>query len=100
MFGCTFETVAPWWLDTAGTGELLELRIAADGFLPKMVRNIAGDLMEIGLGRRPIDWIDELIAGCDRGVAGMTAPADGLILWRVGYEGEAAFETRDRTERE
>jgi tRNA pseudouridine38-40 synthase len=41
--------------------------------------------MEIGRGSRPATWIDELLVGRDRRMAGTMAPADGLILWRVGY---------------
>jgi tRNA pseudouridine38-40 synthase len=82
---CTIEPGPAWWRPESGAGELIELRIVADGFLPRMVRNIAGALMEIGRGSRPATWIGELLAGRDRRMAGSMAPADGLILWRVGY---------------
>jgi len=85
IINCTVECLPAWWPDLAGTGELFEIRIAADGFLQKMVRNIAGELMEIGRGKRRPEWITELIAGRDRRLAGMAAPAEGLILWRVDY---------------
>jgi tRNA pseudouridine38-40 synthase len=85
VFQCTVEPTPQWWRPNIGAGELIELRIVADGFLPKMVRNIAGALMDIGRNARPVTWIDELLAGRDRRMAGATAPADGLILWRVGY---------------
>lgn len=81
------RTVAPWWGNPA-EGDLIEYRVAADGFLPKMVRTIMGSLMEIGLGERPVEWMEALIAGRDRRLAGKTAPSDGLILWQVGYADE------------
>jgi len=54
-----------------------------------MVRNIVGALVEIGQGRRGPDWIDSLIDGRDRRLGPAPAPAQGLILWRVGYDEDA-----------
>jgi tRNA pseudouridine38-40 synthase len=93
VFCCSAERIRPWWPDAASTGELIEIRIVADGFLPKMVRNVVGALMETGRGERPPEWIADLIAGRDRRLAGMTAPADGLILWRIGYDDNESFGT-------
>lgn len=84
---CTVAIVHPWWAERLD-GELIEIRVAADGFLPKMVRNITGALIEVGSGRQSSDWIAELIACRDRRRAGMTAQAHGLTLWRVGYDGD------------
>ena len=67
---------------------MLEVRVVADGFLPHMVRNIVGALLEIGQGRRDPDWIDELLAGRDRRFGPVTAPPQGLTLWRVGFAGD------------
>jgi len=85
---CSARRIAPWWTSETGSGELFEFRVVADGFLPKMVRNIVGGLIEVGSGRRDPHWFEELLTGRDRRLAGMTAPAHGLILWRVGYDGE------------
>lgn len=71
-----------------GTGQLIEVDVAADGFLPRMVRGIVGTLVEIGRQLRPPTWIDELLALRDRRVGAMNAPAHGLVLWRVGYAGD------------
>jgi tRNA pseudouridine38-40 synthase len=84
---CSARPIDPWW-GPAGAGELIELRIVADGFLPRMVRTIAGVLEEIGQRRREPAWVDALLAGRDRRMAGETAPAHGLTLWRVGYAGD------------
>jgi tRNA pseudouridine38-40 synthase len=59
--------------------------IAADSFLHHMVRNLVGTLLEVGLGRRPVEWVGEVLAGRDRTAAGPTAPPDGLYLLRVLY---------------
>ena len=70
---------------------LFEVRVVADGFLPQMVRNIVGALIEIGQGRRDSDWIDELVAQRDRRVGPSPAPARGLTLWRVGFGNDAIY---------
>lgn len=63
----------------------LALEVEADGFLYNMVRNIVGTLVEVARGKRPPEWIDEVIAARDRDTAGPTAPAKGLFLVRVDY---------------
>jgi tRNA pseudouridine38-40 synthase len=86
IFVCGVHRILPWWGCADATGSLAELRIAADGFLPRMVRSVMGALAEIGRGARPGTWIDELLASRDRRLGPMTAPAHGLTLWRVGYD--------------
>jgi tRNA pseudouridine38-40 synthase len=83
---CDVARGRPWWRAAESEGTLLDLRIAADGFLPRMVRGITGALVEIGRGGRSPAWIDELLAARDRRLGPMTAPAHGLTLWRVGYD--------------
>ena len=61
------------------------IEVEADGFLYNMVRNIVGTLMEVGRGRQPPEWIDEVLAARNRNVAGPTAPAHALFLVRVDY---------------
>ena len=63
-----------------------ELRVVANGFLPQMVRNITGAIVQVGSDLREPEWIDELIAANDRRVLGDAAPPQGLALWRVLYE--------------
>ncbi|MEO8260438.1 MAG: tRNA pseudouridine(38-40) synthase TruA [Acidobacteriota bacterium] len=59
--------------------------IAGTGFLHHMVRTIVGTLVEIGRGRRPVEWMADVLAGRDRTRAGATAPAHGLALVEVAY---------------
>ena len=66
-------------------GDLIEIRIRADGFLYNMVRIIVGTLIEVAFGRFAPDEIPNIIKSCDRKKAGMTAPAEGLYLNRVFY---------------
>lgn len=64
---------------------LITILVSADSFLHHMVRNIVGSLVEVGRGRRPPEWIQELLLGRDRRRAGPTAPAHGLSLLGVSY---------------
>lgn len=61
------------------------LRVAADGFLRHMVRNIVGTLVEVGVGRWPPERVAALLASKDRKQGGPTAPPQGLFLVRVAY---------------
>jgi tRNA pseudouridine38-40 synthase len=71
--------------DIKKSGPQLTFIIESDGFLYKMCRGIVGTLVQIGLGKFPADEIRRMLAKKDRRVAGMTAPAHGLVLWRVFY---------------
>lgn len=66
-------------------GQVIEINVSANGFLYNMVRNIVGTLVEVGHGKHPPEWIDELLARRDRSSAGQTAPAAGLCLMEVLY---------------
>lgn len=66
-------------------GDEILLQFTADGFLYHMVRNLAGTLVEIGMGRKSPLWIDEILEGKDRSLAGKTAPPQGLYLIAVKY---------------
>jgi len=65
---------------------LLVYEISGSGFLRYMVRTIVGSLVEIGRGRRSIDWMRDVLSGGDRAQAGPTAPPQGLVLVEVQYE--------------
>jgi len=71
--------------DIKKTGPQLTFIIEGDGFLYKMCRGIVGTLVQVALGKfRPVE-IRRMLAKKDRRVAGMTAPAHGLVLWKVFY---------------
>jgi len=61
-------------------GPKIVIRVTGNGFLYNMVRIIAGTLIDVGLGRRSIDSVEEALRACDRQKAGPTAPAHGLVL--------------------
>ena len=72
--------------DVKHGGPLLTFTLEGDGFLYKMCRGIVGTLVQVGLGKFPPEEITAMLAQRDRRVAGMTAPAQGLVLWRVFYQ--------------
>jgi tRNA pseudouridine38-40 synthase len=65
---------------------LVTYDVRGDGFLRHMVRSIVGTLVEVGRGRRPAEWITEILLSKDRRRGGRTAPAAGLFLVGVEYE--------------
>jgi tRNA pseudouridine38-40 synthase len=68
-------------------GDWIWLDVEADGFLYNMVRAIAGTLIDVGRGYRPAAQVADILQAEDRTRAGPTAPAQGLFLMRVTYEG-------------
>jgi tRNA pseudouridine38-40 synthase len=68
-----------------GEGRLLRLEITGTGFLRHMVRIIVGTLVDIGRGQMEVDEMAAIIESRDRRRAGQTAPAQGLMLWKVTY---------------
>ena len=72
-------------LSVEKNGDLIGIKIRADGFLYNMVRIIVGTLVEVAFGRIDPNDIPKIISSCNRKNAGMTAPAEGLYLNRVFY---------------
>lgn len=68
-----------------GRGDLLIFRVAANAFLPNMIRNLVGTLLLVGNGKLNLERFEEIFAACDRRQAGPTAPAQGLGLVQVKY---------------
>jgi tRNA pseudouridine38-40 synthase len=71
--------------DLKRRGPLLTFVIESDGFLYKMCRGIVGTLVQVGLSKFPPDEVRRMLEKRDRRAAGMTAPAHGLVLWKVFY---------------
>lgn len=66
-------------------GEEVEIIAKARSFLHHQVRNIAGTLQLVGIGRWRPDDVAKALAARDRRAAGPTAPAAGLYLIAVRY---------------
>ena len=73
------------YCDVMCEGNLITVKIAANGFLYNMVRIIAGTLLDVAKGSISPEDIPDIIASKDRKKAGPTAPACGLYLNRVVY---------------
>jgi tRNA pseudouridine38-40 synthase len=71
--------------DLKRNGSLITFTIEADGFLYRMCRGIVGTLVQVGLGKFAPQEIRHMLAKKDRRLAGMSAPAHGLVLWKVFY---------------
>lgn len=68
-------------------GEVVTLDVVGNAFLRNMVRIIVGTLVEVARGAFTVTQVAEILASKDRGVAGPTAPAHGLELIEVHYDG-------------
>lgn len=66
-------------------GRLIRFEITGTGFLRHMVRTITGTLVDIGRGKIEVDEMRAIIDSKDRARTGQTAPAQGLMLWKVTY---------------
>ena len=66
-------------------GNMVVLRVTANGFLQHMIRNIIGTLLPIGQGLKPVSWMHDVLLSLDRKQAGITAPPNGLSFTNVTY---------------
>lgn len=69
----------------AGPDGAWVIEAEADGFLYRMVRNLVGLLVEVGLERRAPEEATAVLEARRRSAAGRTAPPQGLCLVRVDY---------------
>lgn len=67
------------------TRDMVKITVEGNAFLKYMVRNIVGSLVDVGKGKRPPEWLGEVLAACDRRTAGMTAPSHALTLESIHY---------------
>ena len=68
------------------SGEAILFDIAADAFLPHMVRRLTGALVQVGRGQLEEKEFVRLLRQAEPGSMGPTAPAHGLCLQRVEYD--------------
>jgi tRNA pseudouridine38-40 synthase len=88
--GCSARTTTRRLDGIEVTGEepdVIHVDVRGNAFLRHMVRIVVGTLVEVAEGRRPIDEVAEILRSRDRTRAGQTAPAHGLELMAVHYEG-------------
>jgi tRNA pseudouridine38-40 synthase len=73
------------WTETEKT---LLFTITADRFLRNMVRAITGTMIPVGRGKLSPEEFELIIQGKNRGLAGQSAPAQGLTLTAIEYPKE------------
>mgnify|MGYP003291772270 CR=1 FL=1 len=66
--------------------EKVVIELTGNGFLYNMVRIISGTLVEVGIGKIPVQEIPEIIKSGERERAGKTLPPQGLYLVKVDYD--------------
>ena len=66
--------------------DALEIIFIGNGFLKYMVRIMVGTLIDIGLGKKNVDDIDNIFMAKDRSKASKTASPNGLFLYNVWYK--------------
>ena len=84
-FGGTVRAIEA--IDVTRRGSLLRVGVRGNGFLHHMVRIVVGTLVECATGYREVPFAGEALEARLRGVAGATAPAHGLYLAGVRYDG-------------
>lgn len=80
----TVRTVHYCWVHREG--ELVELRVCADGFLYNMVRAIVGTCVYASEGKLTPAEIPQILLSRSRTLAGPTAPPDGLYMTNLWYD--------------
>ena len=70
------------------SGDLLELKVCANGFLYNMVRAITGTVLYAAEGKLTPEDIPRILDTGNRTLAGPTVPPGGLYLTRLWYEDE------------
>lgn len=71
----------------AADPDVLAVDVRGNAFLRNMVRIVVGTITDVGRGYRTPAQVAEILASRDRTLAGMTAPAHGLELMEVRYDG-------------
>jgi tRNA pseudouridine38-40 synthase len=81
-----------WEERPSEAGDLLVYRVRGNGFLHHMVRNLVGTMLDVGRGRLNAEEIPGILAARARSAAGPTAPARGLFLYSVEYDGQDSID--------
>jgi tRNA pseudouridine38-40 synthase len=71
-------------------GDLVRIEFEGDGFMYRMVRLMVGALVRVARGKDNLNWLRDLVAKPEDEKNTHCAPADGLYLMKVLYDGGAA----------
>ena len=83
----TVRTV--YWCSAQREGDLITVRVCANGFLYNMARAMVGTMVYASYGKLEPEEIPALLEKGDRRLTGPTMPAQGLYLNRLWYDGPA-----------
>ncbi len=87
----TVRTV--YYYQVARQGDLLSLRVCANGFLYNMARAMAGTVVYAAEGKICPEEIGEILRRGDRTAAGPTVPPGGLYMTKLWYDdGQVKFD--------
>lgn len=86
IFEARLETELVSGMETAQGVGRIRLFFTGNGFLYNMVRIMAGTLITVGEGKLQASDIPRILEAKNRALAGPTAKAHGLTLWKVDYE--------------
>jgi tRNA pseudouridine38-40 synthase len=75
-------------LEIEESGDLILIRIHGSHFLWKMVRRLVGVLVEVARGKLTLEEVQRFLQFRSNRPAELTAPASGLFLEKVFYQGE------------
>ena len=76
------------YFEVERSGEMVILRVCADGFLYNMARAMVGTLLYVSEGKIKPEEIGRLLEQADRRKTGPTAPPEGLAMSKLWYAGE------------
>lgn len=82
-----------YYFDVTRNGELIEMKVCANGFLYNMVRVMVGTLLYAAEGKLTPDGISEILVRGNRTEAGPTVPPDGLYMTKLWYREPVGLET-------
>ena len=86
----TVRTV--YYYEVERQGNLISLRVCANGFLYNMARAMAGTVVYAAEGKFPPEAVGEILRRGDRTAAGPTVPPGGLYMTKLWYDdGEVSF---------
>ena len=72
-------------IDISQRGAYWRFEFEANAFLHHMIRNIMGCLLAVGQGKKPTDWMREVLLARDRNAAAPTFSPDGLYFLGPRY---------------
>lgn len=67
-------------------GSMIRIYFTGNGFLYHMVRILAGTLVEVGMGLKKPEDVEQMLASGSRADTGRLMPPEGLTLLRVEYQ--------------